>query len=117
MTETFNLPGYQGGNLSFKGRMFAEDTHADEERGFLLRVRMFLTEDCRLVHSIVCTSGMQKYSHTHVLSKENDALWRLDNGREQFLLSREMLFLLLREASTKTDTDLNTALDSLTAVA
>ena len=117
MSETFNLPGYHGGNLSFKGRMFAEDTHADEEQGFLLRVRMFLTEDNRLVHSIVCASGDQKYSHTHILSREDDGLWRLDNGREQFRLSREMLFLLLREASSKEDKDLNAALDSLTAVA
>ncbi|MCL1915261.1 MAG: hypothetical protein FWG17_00905 [Desulfovibrionaceae bacterium] len=116
MMEQFSLPGYSDGNLSFRGRMFAENIHADEESGCILRVRMFLTEDNRLVHSIVFSANQHKYSQTHILSRDGD-LWLLDNGLERFTLSRDLLFILVKDASSKDDKDLNAALDSLMAVA
>ncbi len=89
--EEFTLQGYQGGDFSFRGRLFSEGSFFDEDSRTLIRLRLFAMADNRLVYSVVSGSGKHKDRRVYVLRVENDVC-HIDNGSQNLTLPLDMLF-------------------------
>lgn len=91
--EEFSLPGYRDGNLNFRGRQFAEFSDLDKDSTELMRLRLFHTDDNKVIYHIVSGAGAAKERRLYVLSLQDD-LCLVDNGRQSLSLPPRQLLSL-----------------------
>ena len=120
--EEFSLPGYNGGNFDFVGRLFSEGSFFDAENGTLTRLRLFAMQDKRLVYHVVSSSGgagEAKDRRVYVLQVDGE-LCHIDNGQQSISLPMDMLFAavygLCGLDSSQEEELRNTLMESLRAV-
>jgi hypothetical protein len=91
--EDFSLPGYGDGNFNFKGRLFADFSDVDRSSGEISRLRLFYTEERKVVYQIVSGSGEEKERRIYVLTLE-DQICHVDNGRQSLTLPSDRILPL-----------------------
>lgn len=79
-----------GVEIRFQGRLFSESSFFDEEQGLLTRMKLFATNDDRLVYSVVSGSSTAKSRRVYVLHFEDD-LCHINNGTYSIALQKDML--------------------------
>lgn len=89
--EEFTVQGYNGGDLTFTGRLFSEGSFFDDESGSLTRLRLFTLGGNRLVYSVVSGAGKQKDRRVYMLKVEDNSC-QIDNGQQSIAMPVEMLF-------------------------
>lgn len=89
--EEFTVQGYNGGDLTFTGRLFSEGSFFDDESGSLTRLRLFTMGGNRLVYSVVSGAGKHKDRRVYVLKVDKENC-QIDNGQQHIEMPVEMLF-------------------------
>ena len=79
-----------GVEIRFHGRLFSESSFFDEEQGLLTRMKLFGTNDGRLIYSVVSGSSTSKSRRVYVLRREDD-LWHIHNGTYTITLQEATL--------------------------
>lgn len=90
-TDQIHLHSDNGAELNFRGRLFSESSHYDEESGSLTRLRLFETENGEHVYSIVSGSGAAKARRHYIVAPEGE-FYRISDGIQTLRLPLELLF-------------------------
>lgn len=90
-TDKIFLHSDNGSELYFRGRLFSESSHYDEESRVLTRLRLFETDNGEHVYSIVSSSGANKTRRHYTVAPEGE-FYRISDGVQTMRLPLELLF-------------------------
>ena len=88
--QEITLRNDDGAAIRFQGRLFSENSFFDEEQGMITRLKLFATQDGRMVYSVVTGSSTAKSRRVYSLHLEGD-LCHIDNGTQNITLQRTVL--------------------------
>lgn len=86
-----SLHSDNGAELTFRGRLFSESSHYDEESGVLTRLRLFETDKGEHIYSIISGDGATKTRRHYIIAPEGD-LYRISDGIQTLMLPLDLLF-------------------------
>ncbi|MDE5831891.1 MAG: hypothetical protein K2H64_02720 [Desulfovibrio sp.] len=93
--EDISLKHDNGDALRFKGRLFSECSHFDEESGSLTRQQLYVTDTGEKVYYIVRGAGKERSRSVYKLSVDGD-LCVIDNGKDALTMNFDMLMLAVK---------------------
>ncbi len=77
--EEVTLSNDTGANLSFRGRLYAENSFYDEDTGTLTQQKLYITEKGQQAYSIVTSDGKNKERRAYLIKREG-RLCKINNG-------------------------------------
>lgn len=93
--EEICLKHDNGEDLRFRGRLFSEVSHFDEETGVLTRQQLYAAENGEQVYYVVRASGGERSRVAYRLSVSGDVCY-INNGAGEIALKFDMLMLAVR---------------------
>ena len=93
--EDVSLQHDNGPDISFRGRLFAECSWYDEERGTLTRQKLYITDINEHIYYLVSHVGEERQRRAYRLSVLGDRCV-IHNGNTEMVLQFDMLMLAVR---------------------
>lgn len=93
--EDICLKHDNGDPLCFKGRLFSECSHFDEENNCLTRQQLYVAEGGEQVYYIVRSQGHERERHAYRLAVDGDNCV-INNGSMEISLQFDLLMLAVR---------------------
>ncbi len=93
--EEICLKHDNGDVLRFKGRLFSECSHFDEEDGCLTRQQLYVTDNGQQVYYVIRSKGRERTRHAYRLSVCGDVCV-INNGKTEIALQFDLLMLAVR---------------------
>ena len=77
--EEITLQNDTGANITFTGRLVAENSFYDEETGRLTQQRLFVTSNGLQAYSVISSDGRDKERRAYIISRQGE-LCKINNG-------------------------------------